>query len=145
MSFISIPVFGCWEITGRHNDDELRFTVWVEPSMEQGPVSEAQIDSQKSPERLHRTQVDGQVEARSLVYQLIPELPHEAWVANVSGTVILRAVLKYGRPDELQYVSGPQLLVQPAIDAARYWRYRISDDSEIHTTIAVEFRPAESD
>lgn len=28
---INIPAFGCWEITGRHNDEELSFTVWVVP------------------------------------------------------------------------------------------------------------------
>jgi hypothetical protein len=141
MSFISIPVFGCWEITGRDNDQQLRFTVWVAPLTEGDSSSSPQM-SQEFPEpqeQPRRVQVDGEREAQSLVYRLGPELPHEALVANVSGTVVLHAVLKYGRPDELQYVSGPQLLAQAAINAARYWRYRINDDSEIDTTIAVAF------
>jgi hypothetical protein len=32
MGGVSIPVFGCWEITGRYKDQELTFIVWVMPA-----------------------------------------------------------------------------------------------------------------
>lgn len=31
MTGINFPTTGCWEITGRFNDDELTFVVWVAP------------------------------------------------------------------------------------------------------------------
>jgi hypothetical protein len=31
MTGINFPTAGCWEITGRYGDDELRFVVWVSP------------------------------------------------------------------------------------------------------------------
>lgn len=146
MSFVSIPVFGCWEITGHLKEQELSFTVWVTALRGQDSSS-----AQTMPEPpgahapAHRVQVDGVTEANYLVYRLAPELPREAQLANVSGTVVLHAILKDGRPDELQYVSGPQVLAQSAIDAVAYWRYRISDNSEIDTTIEVAFPPPSDD
>jgi outer membrane biosynthesis protein TonB len=90
------------------------------------------------PRRIH---VDSEVEAESLVYQVAPEIPHEAQLANVSGTVVLHAVVGIdGRPHDLQYISGPPLLAQAAIDTVTWWQYRINEeDVEIDTTIPVVF------
>ena len=50
--------------------------------------------------------------------------------------------------NELSYVSGPQLLVQAAMEAVRWWQYRIAfasldpseaEEVEVDTTINVVF------
>ena len=140
MGAIQIPVFGCWKITGQYKDQELSFVVWVAPLPEPKPASDSQAVSPalKEPRRI---QVAGEVQARLLGYRVIPEVPHEAEVANISGTVVLHAVIdRDGRPRELKYVSGPPLLAQSAIDAVGWWRYMITEENtEIDTTIQVVF------
>lgn len=149
MGGIDIPVFGCWEITGHYKDQELGFIVWVTPLREEessSGTSSTEILSEPAasstpPRQLH---VDGGVEAKRLVYRVTPEIPHEAQVANVSGVVVLHAVITdYGRARELQYVSGPPLLARAAIDAVSWWQYMVTGERmEIDTTIEVVFPPA---
>jgi hypothetical protein len=146
MGGIDIPLFGCWQITGHYTDQDLTFTVWVMPLPEEEasllPVAQEQPSVWNMPPR--RIHVDGAEEAKSLVYRVIPEIPHEAQVANISGTVVLHGVIGTdGRAHELKYVSGPQLLAQAAIEAVTWWEYRISGAPpvEIETTIEVAFPP----
>jgi hypothetical protein len=84
------------------------------------------------------------LEAKLLRYRVTPEIPHEAQVANVSGTVVLHGMIdRNGRTKEVQYVSGPSLLAQAAFNAVRWWAYEVDDENvEIDTTIQVEFPPA---
>ena len=154
MGGVSIPMFGCWEITGHYKDQKLSFTVWVTPlperklpSGESSPaVSQKPSAPATAPRRVH---VDSEAQEKSLVYSVTPEIPHEAQVANVSGTVVLHAVVnRDGRPGELKYVSGPPLLMQAAIEAATWRQYRVAfaddktDESvEVDTTIDVVFPP----
>jgi hypothetical protein len=138
MGGINIPVFGCWEITGQYRNQELSFVVWVTPISEQIASSRQQLAAEAAPRKIH---VESEVEAESLVYRVTPELPHEAQVANVSGTVVLHAVIGIdGRPHDLRYVSGPSLLAQAAIDTVTWWQYRVNGDNlEVDTTISVVF------
>jgi hypothetical protein len=145
MGGISIPVFGCWHVTGRYKDQKLSFTVWVAPPSKLQPTSgtssSASLQEQSAPETaLRRIYVDAETEARSLVYKVTPEIPHGV---DVPGTVLLHAVIGTdGRPHELQYVSGPQQLAQSAIDAVTWWQYRVTGEAEeIDTTIEVGFSP----
>jgi protein TonB len=67
-----------------------------------------------------------------------------AKTAHVSGTVVLHAVIaKDGTIQELQYVSGPPLLMKSAMDAVKQWRYKPTqlngDPVEVDTTIDVVF------
>jgi len=91
-----------------------------------------------------RVRVNSEVEAESLVYLVTPELPHEAQVANVSGTVVLHGVIGIdGRLHDLRYVSGPPLLAQAAIDTVTWWQYRVNGENvEVETTIPVVFPAA---
>ena len=77
------------------------------------------------------------------MHRVTPETPHEAKVANISGTVVLDAVIGIdGRPYNLRYVSGPSILAQAAIDAVTFWQYRINEeDVEVDTTIPIVFPP----
>jgi len=138
MGGINIPVFGCWEVTGQYNDHELRFVVWVTPIQPQS----AQVSQEfVPPSKLRKVHRDGAVEAQSLVYRVTPEIPHEAQVANISGTVVLNAVIGIdGRPHDLRYASGPLFLVQAAINTVTWWQYRINEEyMEVETTIPVVF------
>lgn len=143
---MAVPVFGCWRITGRYADQELTFTVWVVSSPEQNlPSVEPITEKVKPPPR--RIQRDAETQARSLVYSVAPELPDEARAANVTGTVVLHAIITTaGRASELRYLSGPRLLAQAAIDAVQWWRYEIATTKgntfealEVETTIQVVF------
>jgi hypothetical protein len=147
---ISIPVFGCWEIAGHYKGQELKFTVWVTALPEQKPlsaeplqkISEVPPTAETAPRRI---QVDGETQAKQLVYKVTPDVPAGTEAANISGTIVLQAVIKDGRAEELRYVSGPALLAQAAIDAVKWWRYRAviidREALEVDTTIEVVFPP----
>lgn len=91
-----------------------------------------------------RIRVGGNVEAASLLNKVSPEYPPIAKTAHVSGTVILHAIIgKDGGIRELQYVSGPPLLMKSALDAVKQWRYKPTmlngEAVEVDTTIDVVF------
>ncbi len=91
-----------------------------------------------------RIRVGGNVEAASLLNKVAPEYPPIAKTAHVSGTVILHAIIgKDGAIRELQYISGPPLLMKSAMDAVKQWRYKPTmlngDAVEVDTTIDVVF------
>lgn len=88
--------------------------------------------------------VGGRVEAASLVATVQPEYPEIARRANVAGTVVLHAIVgKDGKISKLEYVAGEPLLMKPAFDAVKQWRYKPAllncETVEFSTTIAVFF------
>jgi protein TonB len=94
-----------------------------------------------NPGRIH---VGGNVQQASLVNQVKPTYPQIAKTAHVSGTVVLHAIIaKDGSIQELQYVSGPPLLMRSAMDAVKMWRYKPTllngEPVEVDTTISVVF------
>src|SRR3984885_11696187 len=91
-----------------------------------------------------RIRVGGNVAAAKLVRQVTPLSPPIAKTAHISGTVILHAVIaKDGTIQNLDYVSGPPLLMKNAMDAVRQWRYSPTllngEPVEVDTTISVVF------
>ncbi len=69
--------------------------------------------------------VGGNVQAAKLLRQVMPQYPAIAKAARIQGTVVLHAVIaKDGTIKQLQFVSGPPLLVQAAMNAVREWRYQ---------------------
>jgi periplasmic protein TonB len=91
-----------------------------------------------------RIRVGGNVEAASLINKVTPIYPPIAKTAHVSGTVVLHAIIaKDGSIQELQFVSGPPLLMRAAMDAVKQWRYRPTmlngQPVEVDTTIDVVF------
>ncbi len=69
--------------------------------------------------------VGGNVAAANLIHQVTPQYPPIAKTAHISGTVMLHAIIgKDGTVQDLQYVSGPPLLMKSAMDAVRQWRYK---------------------
>jgi protein TonB len=91
-----------------------------------------------------RIRVGGNVEAASLINKVEPQYPPIAKTAHVSGTIILHAIIgKDGAIRELQFVSGPPLLMKSAMDAVKEWRYKPTmlngEAVEVDTTIDVVF------
>ncbi len=154
MTMISIPAFGCWQITGHHKHQDVTFTIWVTTRSEKelsGSSSSSTISAETPPPSpvAPRNHVDPETQAKELFYRVLPKLPPEAQAADTSGIVVLHAVIGTdGRAYELSYVSGPQVLAQAAIDAVRWWQYRINvvnlepyEAQEVDTTISVLFPP----
>lgn len=147
MGGIQIPVFGCWLVTARYKDEEVGFTVWVVNHTEDEPYPFDVVVSRESPAPQtapRRVYVDSEEQAKQLVYRVTPEIPHEA--ENVSGTVVLHAMIDAsGRARQLEYVSGPPLLAQAAMDAVKWWQYRVDGKGEeIDTMIEVAFPPGDN-
>ena len=91
-----------------------------------------------------RIRVGGNVQGAKLLHQVQPIYPQIAKTAHVSGTVLLHAIIaKDGTIQELQYVSGPPLLMRAAMDAVHEWRYQPTmlngEPVEVDTTIQVVF------
>jgi protein TonB len=84
------------------------------------------------------------VQAASLVRKVEPIYPPIAKTAHISGTVVLHAIIgKDGSVQNLEYVSGPPLLMKNAMDAIKQWRYKPTmlngEPVEVDTTISVVF------
>jgi len=149
---MDIPIFGCWEFTGHYKDQDVTFTIWVTSYTEQDRSFHALALALRVPRArkavVQRVHIDPEVQAKSLVYRVLPETP-AGLAANTSGTVVLHAVIGTdGRAHELSYVSGPRILVQAAIDAVKWWQYVINvvsldpfEAQEVDTTISVLFPP----
>jgi periplasmic protein TonB len=91
-----------------------------------------------------RIRVGGNVQGAKLIRQVQPVYPQIAKTAHVSGTVRLHAVIsKDGSIQELEYVSGPALLMRAAMDAVHEWKYQPTllngEPVEVDTTIDVVF------
>jgi len=91
-----------------------------------------------------RIRVGGNVQAASLVRQVLPVYPQIAKTAHISGTVVLHAIIgKDGSVQNLEYISGPPLLMHNAMEAVQQWRYRPTllngEAVEVDTTISVVF------
>ena len=79
-----------------------------------------------------RIRVGGNVQAATLLRQIMPVYPPIAKTAHISGTVVLHAIIaKDGTVQELQYVSGPPLLMKSAMDAVKQWRYKPTSSTAI--------------
>jgi protein TonB len=88
--------------------------------------------------------VGGNVAAANLIHQVQPIYPPIAKTAHIQGTVVLHAIIgKDGTVQDLQYISGPPLLMPNAMSAVRQWRYKPTmlngDPVDVDTTISVVF------
>ena len=88
--------------------------------------------------------VGGNVMMASLIRQPMPVYPQIAKTAHISGTVVLHAIIGAdGAVQDLQYISGPPLLMRSAMDAVRQWRYRPTmlngEPTAVDTTVSVVF------
>jgi protein TonB len=80
----------------------------------------------------------------NLLHRVQPIYPPIARQAHVQGTVELRAIIsKAGTIENLIVVRGHPMLVKPALEAVRQWRYRPyvlnNEPIEVETEITVNF------
>src|ERR1700685_2781218 len=89
-----------------------------------GPPKQEQ-GSQTPAVKPQRIRVGQEVAARGLAHQVVPVYPQLAKEAHISGTVVLHCVIgKDGAVTQLEYVSGPPMLMKSAMDAVRQWVYK---------------------
>jgi TonB family protein len=91
-----------------------------------------------------RIRVGVNVAAAALIHQVVPVYPQLAKQAHISGTVTLHCIIgKDGSVEQVEYISGPPLLMKSAIDAVREWTYRPTllngEAVEVDTTVSVVF------
>jgi protein TonB len=91
-----------------------------------------------------RIVVGGNVQSAKIIRQPLPVYPPIAKSAHMQGTVVLHAIIdKDGSVQELQYISGPPILMKNAMDAVRQWRYQPTllngEPVQVDTTISVVF------
>ncbi len=69
--------------------------------------------------------VQGDLVEGRLVHSVMPAYPTEAKAAHVSGTVVLHAIIAAdGSIKELQFISGPPMLKDAAMQAVEQWEYK---------------------
>jgi TonB family protein len=104
----------------------------------------ASPDSSAPPEKPIRIRVAGNVIAAKITHTVPPIYPPIAKTAHISGTVVLHCIIaKDGRMLQVEYVSGPPLLMKAAMDAVRQWEYQptlLNDKPvEVSTVVSVVF------
>jgi protein TonB len=95
----------------------------------------------KAPAQIHLTSTVAQSQ---LVYGPKPRYPQLAIISRSEGTVKLQAIIsREGKIENLHALSGPALLVAPAMEAVQTWRYRPlllnGEPVEVNTEIDVVF------
>jgi TonB family protein len=91
-----------------------------------------------------RVTIGGNVQKAKLINKVDPVYPDEARDKRIEGTVVLNVVLgTEGNVVRIAVMSGHPLLVQPATDAVRQWRYQPTllngEAVEVDTQINVIF------
>lgn len=91
-----------------------------------------------------RIMIGEQVQQSKLIAQPAPVYPPLAQQARIQGTVRLKVVIaKDGSVSNIEVISGHPLLVPPALDAVRGWRYQTTllngNPVEVATTVSVNF------
>jgi periplasmic protein TonB len=91
-----------------------------------------------------RIMVKGEVMKKKLVHKVTPVYPAQAMSQRVSGTVVLRVLIGVdGTVKNMQYVSGPRILVQATMDGVRQYKYQPTtlngQPVEVDTTVETAF------
>lgn len=114
------------------------------PPVVQAPPVSSGVQQEQVTEPPGRIRVAADVEAKMLQHEVAPIYPAIAVAARVQGTVTLHAVIgPDGSIKELQYISGPPLLMRSAMDAVKQWKYKPfllnGQPTEVDTSIPVAF------
>jgi hypothetical protein len=94
-----------------------------------------------------RIRVGGNVQWANITHMVQPEYPEDARQKHISGTVELHVIVAADSPGKkVEYVSGPQELMDSSIESIKRWRYRstllnnqpVEVDSTIHRLFALD-------
>lgn len=96
-------------------------------------------------EKPKRIRIGGNVASANITHLVQPVYPQIAKTAGISGTVVLHCIIaKDGTMSQVEYVSGPPLLIKAAMDAVRQWIYAPTKLNgqvvEVDTTVSVVFQ-----
>ncbi len=88
--------------------------------------------------------VSGGVQSARLIHRVAPVYPRIAIQAGVGGVVKIEAIIgRDGNIRKLEVHSGHPLLIRPAMDAVKQWRYRPTilngEPVEVFTQVEVRF------
>ena len=91
-----------------------------------------------------KIRVGGAVQAQNIISKVAPVYPPEAKQAGTQGTVRLSVVVGTdGKVESLNALSGPDVLVQVAVEAVKQWVYKPTllngQPVEALTTVDVNF------
>lgn len=91
-----------------------------------------------------KIRVGGAVQAQNIISKVAPVYPPEAKQAGTQGTVRLSVVVGTdGKVESLNALSGPDVLVQAAVEAVKQWVYKPTllngQPVEVLTTVDVNF------
>lgn len=91
-----------------------------------------------------RIRVGGNVQQAKMLHMVQPLYPAIAIAAHITGTVVLHAIVaKDGTIQQLEYVSGPPLLMKASMEAVKQWVYEPTTLNghpvEVDTSISVVF------
>jgi TonB family protein len=97
-----------------------------------------------SPAPPTRIRVGGNVQLAKMRHFVQPLYPPIAVAAHITGTVVLHAIVaRDGAVQQLEYVSGPPLLMKASMEAVKQWVYEPTtlngQPVEVDTTISVVF------
>lgn len=92
--------------------------------------------------------VGGNVQQANIVHKVTPAYPADAKANRVQGTVQLQVNIdKEGHVQGVSVLSGPQELVQSAVDAVSQWTYKPTllngQPVEVITTVDVNYTLSE--
>ena len=90
-------------------------------------------------------EVGGQIQAARLIEKLPPSYPEQAREENITGVVVLEAIIdKAGLVRDIKLLDGHPMLAPSAIEAVSRWRYKPtllnSQAVEVVTRIEVTYR-----
>jgi TonB family protein len=137
VGFLALTVIA---VTGVFAQDQSGAT----SGMPQTPPAQASADASGAAAKPMRIRVGGNVASAKLTHMVPPVYPQPAKTAHVSGTVVLHCIVaKYGTMAQVEYVSGPPLLLKATIDAVRQWTYQPTllngNPVEVDTVVRVVF------
>ncbi|HYB59890.1 MAG TPA: TonB family protein [Methylomirabilota bacterium] len=120
------------------NNEESPTTGFGASESDTGGASETNV----KPTAPQKVNISAGVAEGMLLQKTQPIYPPIAKAARIQGTVVLDVTIsKTGDVESLRLVSGHPILVQPAMDAVRTWRYRPyllnNEPVEVETTVNV--------
>jgi TonB family protein len=109
-----------------------------------GPDASSPQNTTPPEEKPMRIRIGGNVMAAKITHMIQPAYPQAAKAAHISGTVVLHCIIaKDGSMRQVEYVSGPPVLMKAAMDAVRQWTYQPTKLNgkavEVDTAVSVVF------
>ena len=128
--------------------EESAESAWLEayPAPLPPPLHKAPPSQNASPGATHGVRISGGVMAGQVLTRVDPVYPAEARQNHVTGMVVMVATVgPDGTVQNLEPLSGPEVLRAAALQAVHQWTYRPyllnGNPVTVQTTVTVNFQP----